>query len=99
HPRARRSVSRTPPPCMSRALTTPRPLRPEKGSVMRSLKSEIDKLRRDIEARTARTTAAAHRPDVLAGVFPEARAFIDDPAELKWCLSTRRAAKSYSVAL
>ncbi len=38
-------------------------------------------------------------PDVLADCFPEQLAFIKDPASLKVAFCTRRAAKSYSVAL
>jgi len=41
--------------------------------------------------------AAAQRAvDVLEGTFAQQRAFIEDPAKLKWALCTRRAAKSYS---
>ena len=44
--------------------------------------------------------AAAQRAvDLLEGTFPQQRAFIEDPAKLKWALCTRRAAKSYSDGL
>ncbi len=38
-------------------------------------------------------------PDVLAECFPEQLAFIRDQSPLKWAFCTRRAAKSYSIAL
>ncbi len=37
--------------------------------------------------------------DILKGTFAQQRAFIEDPAKLKWALCTRRAAKSYSDGL
>ena len=40
--------------------------------------------------------APQHAVDVLGGTFAQQRAFIEDPAKLKWALCTRRAAKSYS---
>ena len=43
--------------------------------------------------------AAKRAVDVLEGTFPQQRAFIEDPAKLKWALCTRRAAKSYSDGL
>src|SRR6267142_6558064 len=65
---------------------------------MKDYHTELERLRRAVAA-LPNSAGPTARPDVLAGVFPEARAFIEDPAELKWCLSTRRAAKSYSVCL
>jgi terminase large subunit-like protein len=44
-------------------------------------------------------TAAQRAVDVLDGTFAQQRAFIEDPAKLKWALCTRRAAKSYSDGL
>ncbi len=44
-------------------------------------------------------TAAQRAADVLEGTFAQQRAFIEDPAKLKWALCTRRAAKSYSDGL
>jgi len=44
-------------------------------------------------------TATPRVVDVLESTFPQQRAFIEDPAKLKWALCTRRAAKSYSDGL
>ena len=39
------------------------------------------------------------RPDILRDCFPEQVAFIKDHSSFKWALTTRRAAKTYSVGL
>ncbi len=44
-------------------------------------------------------TATPRVVDVLDGTLAQQRAFIEDPAKLKWALCTRRAAKSYSDGL
>lgn len=55
----------------------------------------VEEAKRDMEERAKK----GDHPNVLRDIFPEALAFISDPAPLKWILCTRRAAKSYSMAL
>jgi len=47
----------------------------------------------------ASALAGSNNIDFLGGTFPQQRAFIEDPARLKYAICTRRAAKSYSVGL
>ncbi|BDG04942.1 hypothetical protein [Anaeromyxobacter oryzae] len=64
---------------------------------MRKPRSDIRSILEDAAA--IRGGKCAKRPDVLAGAFPEQRAFIEDKSPLKWALTTRRAAKTFSVGL
>src|SRR5882762_7062533 len=64
---------------------------------MASLRERLARLERGGSAGSA--AAPAEKPDLFAGSFPEQRAFVEDPAQLKAAFCTRRAAKSYSVGL
>lgn len=69
---------------------TQRPARfPDEGREAR-----LGVLRHCRPAPVGKDAAAQRAPDLLAGTFPQERAFIEDPAKLKWALCTRRAAKS-----
>lgn len=65
---------------------------------LRALEAGLRALVEDTPASEPRVIPVG-RPDVLADCFPEQLAFIRDRAPLKWAFCTRRAAKSFSVAL
>jgi hypothetical protein len=67
-------------------------------SHLRRLEEQIEELKQENSELRAEVLGAPH-PDVLVGCFPEQLAFIRDQSPKKWAFCTRRAAKSYSVAL
>jgi hypothetical protein len=58
---------------------------------------KVQAIAADAEVETGIANVLPQIPDVLQGFFPESLAFVQDPAQLKWALCTRRAAKTYSV--
>src|SRR5436309_5210 len=62
-------------------------------------KAKLQRQIAELQSQLAIRSAAARRPDVLAGAFPEERACALDHSPFKVIFCTRRAAKSYSFGL